>query len=547
MHYNKFTGLTSCLIVISVAALLIISCNKEEGVIKDTDIEEYVANCETIAIQADEIIQSAIVKAFEEGTDVDPYLIASAMAELDLVNSAEPSESGISIAIEHNDGSYSNVLLAPWHDDRMFIVDSSGVSSSTNYILPDRELTLKGSLERPEGNKALILAPFQHQFNDKLNDIASRLSSIGYQVTTVIDLAADLSNFRCDTLQQYDVIIVETHGLYHKNRSNEKSTLLATGERVNTNTLNNLSAEERKAIGSVAINGRSYFAASVQWLELTKNGEFSTSWFCANGCETSKTDFGSGSLSAFLLNNGVGGFTGFDGSIPNPVAKSVVKQLLYYMSNGDALKTATNKIKNDRIFRIVTKIRLIFDKESSEVIDQLDAQVRANEPFYINKENPFPYNHCRFSFFARASYNNSSTGSYNFAFAREVEAFGSLDGNKFTGSYDAISGEKTIDETIEITLDLSGNLITEFTITGKEKVSEEEYDNWEINSSDTDFPLNTTNGYGYSSGSNVGDYVGNVTYKSVYQSAGTSETVSLTGIIYDDDSELEIQFSELEE
>ncbi len=82
-----------------------ISCNKEEGGLDDIEIEEYVANCETIAIQADEIIQTAIQKAFSDNSDIDPNEIANKLTELDLVKSAEPSESGISIAIEHMDGS----------------------------------------------------------------------------------------------------------------------------------------------------------------------------------------------------------------------------------------------------------------------------------------------------------------------------------------------------------------------------------------------------------------------------------------------------------
>ncbi len=429
----------------------------------------------------------------------------------------------------------------------MFIIDSSEVTSGVNIIPSKGELIIKGSLERPEGDKALLLSPFQHKFNDRLNDIAASLSAIGYQGTTVTDQAADLNNFRCDSFQKYDVIIVSTHGLFARNRNNELSTILATGERVNANTLRNLSTTEKLAIASVSIEGRSYFAASVQWLELTKNGEFTTSWFYANGCETSKSDFGNSSLSAFLLKNGVGGFTGFDESIPNPIAKSVLKQLLKYMSSGDALKVATNKIKNDVLFKYITKLRLIFDTESSEVIDYLDAQVSSNEPFYITKANPFPYNHCRFNFFSRASYNNSSTGSYNFAFSREVSAFGTLNGNKFEGSYTVTDGTNETNETIEITLDLFNHLVTEFTISGTDYISDENHSEWTIKSSDTDFPLNEINRYGYADDIEVGNYVGNIDYESVYPSEGTSITVSLTGITYDEDSDLEIEFSELEE
>jgi hypothetical protein len=552
MLCKNFAKLIYPSITIFFGCLIFNSCSKEDSEIDELNRDEMVVICETIATQADDIIENAIQRAVDENSTLDPGKVADALRELELVRSATPSETGTSITIEQTDGTTANVLLVPWQDERMFIIDSSEIIVSTEFPEPGPVTLFKNSLdlaERPAGDKALILAPFQHQFNEKLSDYESKLTAIGYKVTKHENQAANVSRFRCEYLQQFDVIIVSTHGTVGKTIDKNQSTLLLTGERVSPATISAydaLSREEKNALGIQYVKGVPYFAVSVQFLELTKKGEFPASWFCASACESSKIDFGSTSLSAFLLNNGVGGFTGYDDPVYNPTAASILEQLLNYLASGNSLKEASTTIKSDWKFRIAVRVR-IFSWSAAAEIDLLDAHVRLNEPFYITRENPFPYNHCRFNFFSRASYNSSSTGSYDFAFSREVEAFGNLNGNRFTGSYTITSGSKTIEETIDITLDLANHLITEFTISGNERVSDEENLSWQIKNSDTDFSLNATNGYGYATGTDVGKYVGNVMYESVYTSEGTSVTHTLTGINYDADSELEFQFSELGE
>lgn len=111
----------------------------------------------------------------------------------------------------------------------------------------------------------------------------------------------------------------------------------------------------------------------------------------------------------------------------------------------------------------------------------------------------------------------------------------------------ATNGSEEINETIEVTLDLNNHLVIDFTITGSNYISGEDHSEWSIKNSDTDFPLNDINRYGFASGTDVGNFVGEIDYESIYPSEGNSVTVTLTGINYDEDSDLEIEFSELEE
>lgn len=541
---EKRSSSASKFVLLHLFALLAATtaCKKDDGTTSANLTQEMIGNTEAIAAEAALLAEQHLSQAISSNTLVDPQAIADELEDMPEVERAWPSSSGTSIIIQKADGHMDNIVLVPWDDERWY--------SETEYspaLAKGAEVLDEQPTNYPTGTQALILAPFFNDFLDKVDILETQLKAMGYQVTTFKNQEANLSKFKGDYLQQFSVIFISTHGLGNaRTIGNKSSTLLATGEVVSIKPSVSLTPAELNALASMSIKGTSYFGVSVPWLELTKGGEFPNSWFYASACESSMVEFGDSSLMAFVLNNGAGGFTGYDQSIYNPVALSVTKQIMPYVSKGQALKEATANIKSDRIFRaFVYFIRKAGNPMAN--IDLLESYTSSNEPFYIVKPNPFPYNHARFEFFSRASYNSSKTGDYDFAFSRGVEVDGKLENGWFKGTYTGYNGDEEISHTLEFEIDTINHTITQFKVFGSSIIDTDNNSYWEINSSSTDFPLNEINRFGSVNGEGVADYLTPVTYTYIYMDNGTKVTETLKSLNFDGDSKLEIEFTQLEE
>lgn len=532
---------------------IFLSCSKDQvtEILSDEEIALTLQYVENVTTYADIIIENAIDAAIADDGIIDPAAVADSIQQLDEVKSAVATQSGAGTIVENKDGSFMNIILGRRDDDRLFEVISSKKSSPDRYAVQSlspatfRPYDMK---EVPDGKKAIILAPFQTTFKDYLTTLQEGLWSIGYDVTIFQNADANLSRFRYDYLKDFDVIIIATHGLAQgRTRNGLTSTILVTGQRATATALGALNAEEQRAVAISSVQGISYFALSVPWLQQTKTGDFSTSWFFANACESSITKSGSSSLSAYLLANGVGGFSGYNGSIYTELAKSINRELLNYMVQGQSLQEATSSVRNDQVFRFLVWI-LSFKFGELANIDYLEQSTRVDEPFYLfTNSYHFPYNRCRFKFWSRASYDEDV---FLPVFTREVDFTGSFKDGKFTGSYTYEDDNKNINDSIVIEMDLDIHSIKEFKVTGREVENNSSGSSdihWSIESTAIPFEGNTTNAYFSASGADVENYTGTVTFSNEWVDAiyGTSGETNLTGINYDNDSELEIQFTEV--
>jgi hypothetical protein len=533
-------------ICIACCFLLFHACSKKNpsnpGV--QDNPEQTIENASRIASQSDGIIERAVSTAFTSDGSIDPDAIANSIAALEGVLSATPTETGSGIGVRMPDGRCLNILLNRRDEDRLFrqtggpSIDRFSRHSPTRLVMAKHRGTSSGT-EYPEKKSAVILAPFQRDFNEDLSLMAGLLRSAGYTVSVFEDGQAGLSRFRADSLAKYGVVVISTHGLAAGLTLDDRvSTILVTGEPTSVQSLNSVTVEEMRALGAASVKGVSYWAATVQWLSLTLHGTFPKSWFFANGCETMRVRQGRPSLVECLVNSGVGGISGYDAAINTDLAEEIGWRLIDGMAQGMSLEQVSDDLRGDIGLSAYAFYLRNIACVSTSTVDPLGNIQRIAEPFTLFPvQTDFPYTECRFKFFSRASYNKTSSGDYTFAFNRDQEVSGSFSNGVFSGT--STGGNET--HTLEITLDLLKHQITHFrlhgTLTGGSQTT------YSIESKGTPLTGNVTNAYFHAAGTDLPNYTGNVTYESTWTEAGGVQvTDRLTGVNYDADSNLEIQF-----
>lgn len=350
----------------------------------DEEISESTQNTEEIAQQGAVLLEQRVSQSVG-GDFLDPEELSSEIAGLDEVASVAVSEVGTSLIISHKDGTKSNVLLVDRSDSRLFepVPGKAGVGPVYSEASPVLTLFF-ASKEFPTGNKALILAPYQDDFGEDLNNFQGLLEAAGFEVDRFDNADADLDKFRGSYLEQYDAIYIASHaGAGLRTRGGVLTTGVVTGEVVSSERDLELKHAGNEYRNIAIANGR--YALSVPWLQETAT-EFSGSYIFVNACESSLHDSGSQSLSAAFFGLGAGGYNGYDESINSALAEAIAEKLLAGLTSGKSIEQATQDVHDDvglQLYAWFLRVILPDESEPSARVDLLDSSQRITEDYFI--------------------------------------------------------------------------------------------------------------------------------------------------------------------
>lgn len=384
------------LLAFGLLAVVLLGCEKADDFPGSSEeIEESVKITRGIAEEGSIFLDEAIATAYNQDGMVDPVELAEKIISIDGVKSAIPSPSGSGIIIEQVDGTYSNLLVVTADNEKLFKNDNpKSFSESKNSFngINDDDIIPFGKA------KALILAPFQSSFQTDLIFISQQLKCIGYRPDIFIDEAANLDKFRAGFLAGYDIVLIVTHGGSDlKTNSGTTSTLVSTGEEYSSAKLLSIPEPERKAIGKVILNGRTYFTLSVPWLGLSHPGSFKSSWIFVAACESSIDKESSASLSGTFINMGIGGFNGFKGSINVTLLNTIATLMVSEFASGLTFIKASDNVRNNPGFYGISSLLRIKDSNGSSSFTTVTVNLLENiqqnnsKPYYLI--TPLKYDH----------------------------------------------------------------------------------------------------------------------------------------------------------
>lgn len=331
----------------------------------------------------------AIEEETRGGGSVDVRALADQTSEIQGVADVTPSDNGTSIAVRLSNGAFTNVLLNRRDDPRIF--GENGSNREVAVRIPDAGSHSSASVladRFPEGDRAVILAPFQADFQQDLSDLRQPLEAVGFEVDVFTGGQANLDRFRGSFLQQYDVIYISTHGAAGgMTTDGRRTTMLLTGETTSESRHTELGAEALAdlGVGGVAGHNASYYAVTAQWLRATAS-DFGEAYVFADACESSHDDSGSGSLSATLHDLGAGGFSGWDETINVGLANPAAEKLVVNLTAGDRLTQAGQDVRSDlglQALAFVIRVRLPDADEPTARIGLLDETTRTSEDFFL--------------------------------------------------------------------------------------------------------------------------------------------------------------------
>ncbi|HPT73152.1 MAG TPA: FISUMP domain-containing protein [Candidatus Cloacimonadota bacterium] len=323
-----------------LAIISIISCEKETPEEESVRISKHIAEASYL------IIEEAIDLAVKENGAIDPNGIARSIESINGVVIAAPNSSGTAINVVQDDGFGSSILIVKQNDERLIKV--TDMKSSVD--LTDNKGNPNGAFSIPTGNKkVLILAPFQDEIKTNLNKISELFKAYGFVVDQFINFDVTLEKIRGSFLNDYDIVLIITHGEASGSTGlTIESTLLSTREVVNVEGLGTrFSTEEYNSLGRMGIDGKLYFALSVPWLNLTTYENFNSTWIYASACESAKPYAGSSSLTEAFLMKGAGGFSGFYTPISNLISNPIAEEMIAQFLSGLNMYEATIRVHNN--------------------------------------------------------------------------------------------------------------------------------------------------------------------------------------------------------
>jgi len=339
---------------------------------------------QAIASASNTIIQNAITNAINEETSLDPIEIAAQINQIGGVISTElnATNSGVIVALEG--GLTSTVFLINPTDDWWYFEDTESENTkSSDHITAKQTAT---NIIVPKGNgRALILAPFQNDFKRDMDNISGKLKSAGYEVDLFPDSEVSFEKFRGDFLSQYDIVIIDTHGVVTKLASGELTTSINTGI---------VYTEEyhvpKEGQGTLLLSNHddiSYFAITPQWLRATTTKRFKDTWVYVTACEGAYYDDGVGSLSKAFLDLGAKGFNGFDCVFNVELGGAMLDEMVDNFTDSQNFIEASENTKNasyPKKFSIRIQVRDIFGMDTNVLSPtMLDTHQRGEDPFYI--------------------------------------------------------------------------------------------------------------------------------------------------------------------
>jgi hypothetical protein len=369
-------------IFLLILSILVFSCKKESN---ETSVETTIRISEEAAV----IVDSYINEASSTDGFIDPEEIANEIRSIKDVKSATVIETGTGIILEQKDGTFSNVYILTEDDERLFKTQSKTSVETGNKGIENS----KSPLFNPTGNKkALILAPFQSSMNSDLNKMTQYLELAGYTVEKYLNAAANLERFRGSFLNDYDIVLIRTHGKAHFYTTNGiKTTILTTGERINRETYINLTDEERHGISyDCTVDGTTYFGIGVPWLNVTTDEKFTNSWIFAGACESSYWDGGSPSLSEAFLELGAGGYNGWDYSVYTDLDNLVSYKMTDLFTSGLSFLDASNEVRSEQLLEWRTILDPKYPNRVFRDVGYFDSHQKSFDAFYLIDKGSAP-------------------------------------------------------------------------------------------------------------------------------------------------------------
>ncbi len=404
--------------------------------------------------------------------------------------------------------------------------------------------TLNGVYNIPPTKRTVIICPAYDEFELAVDTLAE-IHDGQFDRTDFwrpeYEFGSHASVEKFAFLQNYGVIILYSHGTPWPSDKNIKEVYLQTGEVVNSAT----NSRYWKYIneGEIPIlhgyRGNVYFVGPEfikKYNYLENDSTLIYGGFCFSNL---------GSWPETILEAGAAGYFGFDWSVKTNKCDKY-QYLLFEMLTDTTL---ARPYTCQTFMSLLGKYSSYYDKEYERNVSLLysgDPNLALWKPKTTDVID-FTYTHCNFSIYSRANYTNTKTGDYNFAFNRSAEVEGSYKEGVFTGYYEYIDGDYEKYDTVIIELDLVNHLITDFSVFGSVKEpSSVDFmiTNYLITSSDTPLPLNEINRYVVINGTEVENYLLQVSFETTWkdEADGTLVTNRLNHLNYDEDSELEVEF-----
>ncbi len=296
------------------------------------------------------------------GNITDVETIRERLLGIEGIEGATVCENNDVIIIKQKDGVHLNLLL------HTFIEDEDAPEESTNVysdgVVPSM-IAKRNSENRstPNTKKAIILAPFQFQFQGNLTGIKSYLTSAGYTVDCFENEVADITKFKGSFLEKYDVILFDTHGGTLCASPDGKTvfnlegrTILLSGTKYHYDNFDAwvdnwfggwgwssewLSIFTTDAVIGVCKKG-AYLAMSSEDLD---GCSFDNDFVFMDACESAKYQTGSKSLFKSFLDKGAGAVMGFNKSVNIWYGNDFLELLVNGMTQGLCLSVASTYIK----------------------------------------------------------------------------------------------------------------------------------------------------------------------------------------------------------
>ena len=281
------------------------------------EIEASITLSESIGSQTSAIIS----KHTSKDGDIDLQTIVNEFRFIESVESAYVNSSGNTIIVKQTDGVYINILLNRLVD---LVPNEGTIKVYTNVNKAKR------SIDAPSGRSALILAPFQSSFKDKLDEITLYLESIGYAVSVFENEDADMSKFRGSFLKGFDVIYIATHGNAEGITADGQSTesYLLTGTKLHL-----LNSSFTNSYSDQIIVPNLYPARYAVTTQILDNIEFNNNFVLLGVCQSS-------GFAHSFYDKKAGIAIGFSEDIDNKLAVHYSRNLFYFLSMGGSVRNA---------------------------------------------------------------------------------------------------------------------------------------------------------------------------------------------------------------
>lgn len=367
---KRFLGL----VLIIGLAIVLASC----GTTQQPDIATQ--NTNAIVSAAEPMITKAINAAASTGTDINMTALAAQIAAIPHVSAAVESATDSAIVVKQDDGSSLILFVATQNDSKIFTPTSVSAGSVNHAAPAAMSFTPQ---EYPLGKKALILAPMQSQFNAPISKIKSELTSAGFTVDVYENAQAGVDKFKGSFLEQYDVVIIDTHGAADGN-----GTYLLTGTPLQDRPLDSFPADLQPYLASGSPGGtEKYVVVSNGFIRLTASGNFRHTFVFVDACDSAYFTSGAASLATTLFDLGAGGYGGWSSEIAEAISNPTPGVLLGHLLSGESLANAISATQLDPTLLSLTFVANIAGLNTLPNlhinIGLLTSAQRLSEPYYL--------------------------------------------------------------------------------------------------------------------------------------------------------------------